>query len=200
MEGDHERGRYWNEGGGGDVIAKHGRMRVTAMGFTLVELMILIAIMAIVAAVAIPQFNIWMTRARIQGASGHLQQDLAWAQGYAIRSGYPVQVTIQGNPCSWTITPAAPNVSQSAPQMPATSFASRYPNTVCNVLTGSTFSITPTGMVYGSTGTVTSANVTFGTVGTNAAYYGYWLVQLSGAGNLRNCATASSNSSVCTLQ
>ena len=55
-------------------------------------------------------------------------------------------------------------------------------------------------MVYGSAGTVTSANVTFGTVGTNAAYYGYWLVQLSGAGNLRNCATTAPTSSVCTRQ
>ncbi len=185
------------------MIAKHGRMRGSAMGFTLVELMILIAIMAIVAAVAIPQFNIWMIRARIQGASGHLQQDIAWAQGYAIRSGYPVSVTISSGGatgCSWTVTPVAPNVSQPVPQMPANAFTSRYPNTVCNVLTGGTFSITPTGMVYGSTGTVTSANVTFGTLGNNAASYGYWLVQLSGAGNLRNCATASSNSSVCTLQ
>ncbi|MGD9662003.1 MAG: Tfp pilus assembly protein FimT/FimU [Porticoccaceae bacterium] len=204
MEGDHERGRHRNGGGSEDVIAGQERMRGRAMGFTLVELMILIAIMAIVAAVAIPQFNIWMVRARIQGASGHLQQDLAWAQGYAIRSGYPVQVTVASGGatgCSWTITPAAPNVSQSVPQMPASAFASRYPNTVCNVvLTGSTFSITPTGMVYGSAGTVTSANVTFGTVGNDAASYGYWLVQLSGAGNLRNCATASSTSSVCTLQ
>ncbi|WP_308389908.1 GspH/FimT family pseudopilin [Acidithiobacillus sp. AMEEHan] len=180
-------------------------MRIRNLGFTLVELMILIAIMAIVAAVAIPQFNIWMVRARIQGASGHLQQDLAWAQGYAIRSGYPVQVNVSagapGAPgCSWTITPAAQNVQQTVPQMSASAFASRYPNTTCTVLTGGTFSVSPTGMVYGAGGTVTSANITFGTVGNDAASYGYWLVQLSGAGNLRNCATSAPTSSVCNLQ
>jgi len=175
-------------------------------GFTLVELLIIIAVLGILAAIAVPQFNIWLIRSRIQAASGHLQQDLAWAEGYAIRSGYPVQVQIQGGGtgCSWTITPAAPSVSQAVPQMSAAVFANRYPNTSCNVLTGPTLSsvvdISPTGMVYTSGGTITSAAVTFGTGGNDAAQYGYWLVQMSGAGNLRNCATSAPTSSVCNLQ
>ena len=172
-------------------------------GFTLIELMVIIAVMGIIAAVAIPQFNIWMIRANIQGASGRLQQDVAWAEGYAIRSGYPVQVSISSggtSGCAWTITPQASNVQQQVPQMSASAFASRYPNTVCNVVTGGTFSITPTGMVYGSGGTIASADVTFGNAGAGAAQYGYWLTQISGAGNLRNCATSTSSSSVCNLQ
>ena len=172
-------------------------------GFTLIELMVIIAVMGIIAAVAIPQFNIWMIRATIQGASGHLQQDVAWAEGYAIRSGYPVQVSISSGGtggCAWTITPQASNVQQQVPQMLASAFASRYPNTVCNVVTGATFSITPTGMVYGSSGTITSADVTFGNASPNGTQYGYWLTQISGAGNLRNCATSAPTSSVCNLQ
>jgi len=181
---------------------------VWGKGFTLIELMVIIAIMAIIAAIAIPQYNIWMVRARIQGASGHLQQDITWAEGYAIRSGYPVQVSVSSGGttggCSWSITPAASNVSQQVPQMSTAEFASRYPNTVCNTITGSTFSstfsITPTGMVYGSNNTITGSAVTFGSAGKNAATYGYWLTLLSGAGNVRNCATSGSNSSVCNLQ
>jgi prepilin-type N-terminal cleavage/methylation domain-containing protein len=178
---------------------------ILGKGFTLIELMVIIAIMAIIAAIAIPQYNIWMVRATIQGASGHLQQDITWAEGYAIRSGYPVQVTVVtgvGTGCSWTIAPAASNVNQQVPQMPATEFASRYPNTVCHVITptDATFSITPTGMVYGSNNTITGSAVTFGNAGQNAATYGYWLTLLSGAGNVRNCATSGSNSSVCNLQ
>ena len=171
----------------------------SASGFTLVELMVIIAVMAIIAAVAIPQFNIWMIRARIQGAAGRLQQDIAWAEGYAIRSGYPVQVQVQGGGaqgCSWTVTPAALNVQQQVPQMPASRFASQFPNTVCQVVTSATFSITPTGMVY-SNGSVSSAAITFGNASGDAARFGYWLVALSGAGNVRNCATSAPTSSVC---
>ncbi|WP_253253832.1 pilus assembly FimT family protein [Acidithiobacillus marinus] len=176
-------------------------MQQGGTGFTLIELMVIIAVMAIIAAVAIPQFNIWMIRANIQSASGRLQQDMAWAEGYAIRSGYPVQVSITGgNPCSWTISPQAANVQQQVPQMTASEFTSRYPNTVCNVVTGSTVSITPTGMVYHLGNTVGGAAVTFGNAGPNAATYGYWLTLLSGAGNVRNCATSGSTSSVCNLQ
>ncbi|MBU2761225.1 pilus assembly FimT family protein [Acidithiobacillus sulfurivorans] len=175
---------------------------ILGKGFTLIELMVIIAIMAIIAAIAIPQYNIWMVRAAIQGASGHLQQDITWAEGYAIRSGYPVQVSVTsgGTGCSWTITPAASNVKQQIPQMSATEFASRYPNTVCSVISGATFSITPTGMVYGSNNTITGSAVTFGNAGQNAATYGYWLTLLSGAGNVRNCATSGPASSVCNLQ
>lgn len=174
-----------------------------ASGFTLIEMMVIIAIMAIIAAIAIPQLNIWMVRARIQGASGRLQQDITWAEGYAIRSGYPVQVSVTSGGttgCAWTISPAALNVKQQVPLMTPSAFASRYPNTACNVISASTFSITPTGLVYDSTGTIGGTAVTFGSAGANAAYYGYWLTLLSGAGNLRNCATSASTSSVCNLQ
>ncbi len=188
-------------------MATKNVQRCRGSGFTLVELMIVIAVLGIIAAIAIPQFNTWLVRSRIQAASGRLQQDMAWAEGYAIRSGYPVQVQIRGGigtPCSWTITPAAPNVSQAIPQMTAADFANLFPNTVCTVLTGATTSnivnIGPTGMTYDGRGAITSAAVTFGTTGNDAASYGYWLVQLSGAGNLRNCATSAPTSSVCNLQ
>ena len=80
--------------------------------------------------------------------------------------------------------------------MPASRFASQFPNTVCQVVTSATFSITPTGMVY-SNGSVSSAAITFGNASGDAARFGYWLVALSGAGNVRNCATSAPTSSVC---
>ncbi|OCX84904.1 pili assembly chaperone, partial [Acidithiobacillus thiooxidans] len=149
---------------------------VWGKGFTLIELMVIIAIMAIIAAIAIPQYNIWMVRARIQAAAGNLQQDINWAKGYAIRSGYPVTVNIQGggNACSWAITPQTVNKTlQNVPQMTATQYASEYENTPCTVLNSGTFSVTPTGMVYDTNNTVTSAAIVFQAASQQPATYGY---------------------------
>jgi type IV fimbrial biogenesis protein FimT len=178
-----------------------------AVGFTLIELMITIAVLAIILAVAIPDVSIWMVRARIQAAAGNLQQDINWAKGYAIRSGYPVTVSIQGggNACAWTITPQTISTTlQSVPQMTSTQYASEYENTPCTVLSGAAFNVTPTGMVYDTnnavTSAVTSAAIVFQAASQQPATYGYWLVQVSGAGDVRSCATASATSTVCNLQ
>ncbi|MBU2842859.1 pilus assembly FimT family protein [Acidithiobacillus thiooxidans] len=176
---------------------------VWGKGFTLIELMVIIAIMAIIAAIAIPQYNIWMVRARIQAAAGNLQQDINWAKGYAIRSGYPVTVSITdgGNACSWAITPQTVSQTlQNVPQMTATQYRNEYQNTPCTVLTSGTFSVTPTGMVYDSSNTVTSAAIVFQATSQQPATYGYWLVQVSGAGDVRSCATASATSTACNLK
>jgi type IV fimbrial biogenesis protein FimT len=185
------------EGGGRDLSL------TDAIGFTLIELMITIAVLAIILAVAIPDVSIWMVRARIQAAAGNLQQDINWAKGYAIRSGYPVTVSIQGggNACAWTITPQTISTTlQSVPQMTSTQYASEYENTPCTVLSGAAFNVTPTGMVYDTNNAVTSAAIVFQAASQQPATYGYWLVQVSGAGDVRSCATASATSTVCNLQ
>ena len=174
-----------------------------AVGFTLIELMITIAVAAIILAVAIPDVSIWMVRARIQAAAGKLQQDINWAKGYAIRSGYPVNVSVQGgggSACAWTISPTATGVLQNVPGMTPVQYASQYQNIPCTVLTGGTFSVTPTGMVQNPAGTITSANIEFQAGGNSPAEYGYWLIQVGGAGDVRSCATASATSTVCNLQ
>ncbi|MCK9188588.1 GspH/FimT family pseudopilin [Acidithiobacillus sp.] len=174
-----------------------------AVGFTLIELMITIAVLAIILAVAIPDVSIWMVRARIQAAAGNLQQDINWAKGYAIRSGYPVNVSIGGggNACHWTITPQPVNTTlQNVPQMNTTQYANEYENTPCKVLSGAVFNVTPTGMVYDTNNAVTSAAIVFQAASQQPATYGYWLVQVSGAGDVRSCATASATSTVCNLK
>ncbi len=183
----------------GAIIPRNGFNR----GFTLVELMITIAVLAIILAIAIPDVSLWMARARIRAAAGNLQQDINWAKGYAIRSGYPVNVTVtpSDNACSWTIAPQTVNPTlQNVPGMSLSQYANQYPNTPCTVLTSGTFSVTPTGMVYDTNNAITSANIEFQSSGNNPATYGYWLVQVSGAGNVRSCATASDTSTVCNLK
>ena len=191
-------------GGEGSVggIRSVQHRRGLMLGFTLIELMITIAVLAIILAIAIPDVSIWMVRARIQAAAGKLQQDINWAKGYAIRSGYPVTVSIQGggNACAWTISPQTISaVLQNVPQMSATQYANQYENTPCTVLTSGTFSVTPTGMVYDTNNAITSAAIAFQAASQQPATYGYWLVQVSGAGDVRSCATASANSTQCNL-
>ena len=55
-------------------------------------------------------------------------------------------------------------------------------------------------MVYDTNNAVTSAAIVFQAASQQPATYGYWLVQISGAGDVRSCATASATSTVCNLQ
>ena len=65
------------------------------IGFTLLELVITLAILAVLGAITLPSFNALIDRQRLHAAARHLQADLALARHESGRRGLPVQLNFQ---------------------------------------------------------------------------------------------------------
>lgn len=81
-------------------------------GFTLVELLIAVAIFGIVLALGIPGFKVWMQNAQIRTATESLQNGLQMARGEAVRRNEKVKFVL-GSGTSWTVSTDAGTQLQS---------------------------------------------------------------------------------------
>lgn len=61
-------------------------------GFTLLEVMTVIAVIGILSAMAVPNFFAWRASAKLKGATQDLMSDLSMARVHAIKAGETVKV------------------------------------------------------------------------------------------------------------
>lgn len=70
-------------------------------GFTLIEMMVTIAVLAIIVAIAVPSFSDFMEKARLRGAADALSSQFSLARSQAVRSGRDVRLLVVGEDAEW---------------------------------------------------------------------------------------------------
>jgi prepilin-type N-terminal cleavage/methylation domain-containing protein len=74
----------------------------TARGFTLIELMVTIAIMVLLGLLAVPSFMRMVDSARAASVAHQFPDDVAWARNQAVTSQHLVTIDITAGKCAWT--------------------------------------------------------------------------------------------------
>lgn len=105
----------------------------TISGFTLIELIVSLAVLAIILTMAVPSFTDFFDRARLRGATDDVVALISTARGEAVKTGRNVTIGFSGNANVWCI--GANQAATPAVGSPyATSSACNCANTnACNV-------------------------------------------------------------------
>lgn len=72
-------------------------IRIIARGFSVIELLVVVAIAAIVMAIAVPSFSSMLQKNRLSSAASALQVSLTLARSEAIKRGIDSKVTVAAN-------------------------------------------------------------------------------------------------------
>jgi len=70
-------------------------------GFTLIEMMVTIAVLTIIIAVAVPSFTAFLEKTRLRGAADALSSQFALARAEAVRADRSVTLLVDGDDDAW---------------------------------------------------------------------------------------------------
>jgi len=85
------------------LITRNFHKRIDDKGFSLIEVAVVVAIVGILAAIAVPNMIGWRAEAKLSGAARNFYADLQLARMKAIRESEDISVTIDPSSNSYTV-------------------------------------------------------------------------------------------------
>ena len=162
-------------------------------GFTVVELMVVVAIAAVLATIAAPSFQSVFDRQRVRSAGSNLNTDIQYARSEAVRRNAAVTVSLSATTTPWCYgvvsgTAACDCTTAGSCDLKTVSGAD-FANVSMTLAGGNGFTIDPrqgqvSAIAGGGSGAVTTA-ITFSSTTTTAAQV---QSQLNALGRVLQCA------------
>jgi type IV fimbrial biogenesis protein FimT len=149
-------------------------------GLTLVELVVTIAIAAILMAIAMPSLQSFLLNSKVRSAAGRLQEDLQMARAEAVKTNQVVALNISAanGVCAWNL---APTFSSYTP-MTAARYQSEYASVSCTA-TASQICFDPLGTLAPGGTCALGGTFTFTPNSTGTT----WLVLVNTGGRVTSC-------------
>lgn len=157
-----------------------GRERPHATGFTLIELMVVVAVIAVASTLAAPSFIQQFANYRVRSAAEAIVNGLNYARGEAVRRNTPVSFSLDASGSGWSVAQVSPSTTLQ------TRSGGDSPNVITTSSTSSrSVTFLPTGLVDTSGVRMSQVTITYAATSTQSRR-----IDILGGGLIRMCDPA----------